>query len=287
MDLTLRTDYWQDRAARKAFMDFIYEIHGLDFSRWDSGGYWDPAYTAFSFFQGQRVVASVCIYRMDTILNGKPAPMTQISGVGTLPEWRHKGLNRTLTEMGLEWAGNAPVATFLFSDEEAVPYYLKSGFEPLDEYIETMSICGREPIRGAHKLELERPSDLQKIKGYVDESAPISNRFCLINPRLTMFHLLYFLSDVIYEIPELECLVCYRREEAVLRIFTVLGTRIPVFQNLYPYIALPSDRKVEFHFYADKLGVVGTELEPLAENMPMCKGPFPLEQPVFPYTMRA
>jgi len=34
-------------------------------------------------------------------LNGENTRVAQISGVGTLPEWRRKGLNRQLTDIGL------------------------------------------------------------------------------------------------------------------------------------------------------------------------------------------
>ena len=41
MDLDLRNDYWEDSEAREAFKAFILDIHGLDFSEWETRGYWD------------------------------------------------------------------------------------------------------------------------------------------------------------------------------------------------------------------------------------------------------
>ena len=79
-DLELRTHYWDDPAAKAAFKRFILKIHGLDFSEWDSCGYWDHAYTPFSFFDGDTVVASVCIYLLDAVLNGENTRVAQISG---------------------------------------------------------------------------------------------------------------------------------------------------------------------------------------------------------------
>ena len=91
MDLELRTHYWDDRNALAAFKTFILNIHGLDFSEWESRGYWDHAYTPFSFFDGDTIVASVCVYMLDAVLNGNNTRVAQISGVGTLPDWRRKG----------------------------------------------------------------------------------------------------------------------------------------------------------------------------------------------------
>jgi len=51
MGLAMKTEYWDDPKALCAFKEFMLEIHGLDFSEWESGGYWDDAYTPFSFFK--------------------------------------------------------------------------------------------------------------------------------------------------------------------------------------------------------------------------------------------
>ena len=88
MDLAMRTEYWDDPKALRAFKEFMVKIFGLDFSEWESGGYWDNAYTPFSFFNGETVVASVCIYLLDAVIDGNTTCVAQISGVGTLAEWR-------------------------------------------------------------------------------------------------------------------------------------------------------------------------------------------------------
>ena len=61
MGLDYRTDYWEDRRARAEFQSFIREIHGLDFRLWEEMGCWDPLYRPFSFFEGDRLVASTCL----------------------------------------------------------------------------------------------------------------------------------------------------------------------------------------------------------------------------------
>jgi len=47
MDLSLRTEYRDDPEALCAFKAFMIQIFGLDFSEWESGGYWDDAYTKY------------------------------------------------------------------------------------------------------------------------------------------------------------------------------------------------------------------------------------------------
>ena len=80
MSLSLRTGYWDDLAARDAFKEFLITIHGLDLSEWESAGYWDYAYAPFSFFDGEQVVSSVCVYSLRAVIDGEPARVAQLSG---------------------------------------------------------------------------------------------------------------------------------------------------------------------------------------------------------------
>ena len=287
MNLALRTEYWHDPKARGAFKAFMLEIHGLDFSEWESGGYWDDAYTPFSFFQGDSVVASVCIYLLDAVIDGEPTHVAQISGVGTLPEWRRKGLNRQLTDVGLEWAKDRHDGVFLFADTDAIPFYQKCGFRPIDEYVEIVKVTPVPNLGGAVKLDPGNKHELDRIYEYATQRTPVSDTFSVLNAKLVMFHVLYGLSHHVYEIPDLGCLVFYRREKDCLSIFDIVGERIPRLEELYPYIAGEDDRFIEFHFHTDKLGLDVIKTRPILGNNPFVNGAFPVDKPVFPYTSRA
>ena len=121
MNLAVKTRYWDDPKARGAFQEFVLEIHGLDFSRWESGGYWDHAYIPFSFFEGDTIVSSVCIYLLDAVIDGEATHLAQVSGVGTLPEWRHRADKLGLDERGTRpLPGNNPLAKGSFPVERPV-----------------------------------------------------------------------------------------------------------------------------------------------------------------------
>jgi GNAT superfamily N-acetyltransferase len=263
------------------------EIHGLDFSEWESAGYWDNAYTPFSFFNGDTVVASVCIYLLDAVIDAEATRVAQISGVGTLPEWRGRGLNRQLTNVGLDWAEGKHNGVFLFADTDAIPFYRKCGFRPIDEYVELTEVTPVPQCSGAVKLDPGRKHDLDKIYDYAKRRAPVSERFSVLNGKLIMFHVLHRLRALAYEIPDLECLVFYERAKGCLSIFDIVGERVPRLKELYPYISDVNDKAIEFHFHADKLGLDETRIQPLLGNNPFVKRGFPLERPIFPFTCRA
>jgi predicted N-acetyltransferase YhbS len=287
MELQLKTNYWNDHEASAAFKEFILKIHGLDFTKWESCGYWDQAYTPFSYFAGETVVASVCVYLLDAVLDGRNTRIAQISGVGTLPEWRRKGLNRELTDIGLTWAEGKHEGVFLFSTTDAIPYYERCGFSRINEYVETTQV---EPVSnrdGAVKLDPDCKQELDRIYRYATQRVPVSDRFSVLNAKLVMFHVLYGLGDCVLELPDLECLVLYKREDDVLTIYDIVGERIPRFDDFYPYLADPNDRVIEFHFGTDKLGLKSSGTRLLVGNNPFVLGAFPIETPVFPFTSRA
>jgi GNAT superfamily N-acetyltransferase len=287
MNLELRTEYWNDPEARAAFKKFILDIHGLDFSEWDSAGYWDDAYTPFSYFEGGAVVASVCIYLLNAVVDGEPTRLAQISGVGTAADRRRQGLNRQLTEIGLGWAQDLHDGVFLFSDPDAIPFYRRCGFRPIEEYVQ---VAQADPVpnrRGAIKLDPGRKQDLDRIYEYAQRRAPVSDRFSVLNEKLVMFHALHGLRDRTYEIPDLGCVVFYKRARGCLSIFDVVGEKVPRWKELYPYISDETDEETEFHFHPEKLDPGSCRSRPLRGNHPFVRDPFPVEKPVFPFTSRA
>ena len=281
----LRTQYWNDPVAKASFKQFAMDIFGLDFSDWDKAGFWDKAFTAFSYFDGDEVVANTCLYLLPAIINGRKTQLAQISTVGTRADLRRQGMNRELTEIALDWAKGKQDGVFLFSDEDAVPFYERIGFSPQEEFLEVIDAKPVTSREGAIKLDPQ--SDLAKIHDYAQNRVPISNKLSIGNEKLTMFHALYFLRDLIYEIPELDCFVACKRSEERLKIFDIVGKQIPSWKELHPFIADAGDREVEFHFHTDKLGLSAVRQIPLKGNLPFVWNTFPVKTPVFPYTSRA
>ena len=286
--MELREQYWDDAEAKQAFRDFIMEIHRLNFHQWESNGFWDDAYTPFSYFVDGKVVSSVCLYLLPAVVDGRETQLVQVSGVGTQPEFRRRGLNRELTEYALKWASGKHEGVFLFSDDDAIPYYERCGFSGIGEELERAALgqCAARP--GLQKLDPGKQDDLDRIYRYACERAPVSQKFAIMNERLFMFHALYTLKDCLYEIPELDCLVCFRRDGGHLNISDVVAKSMPSFDSLYPFLAVEGDRSVEFHFHSDQLQLEKTERRSLEGNNLMTLDGFWTDgAPVFPYIGRA
>ena len=289
MNLTYIDNYWDDPELKRKFIDFLIEIFGLDLSLWDRMGFWDNNYRPFSFFEGDRLVSSLCLYSLDMMIAGKLCRVAQVSGVGTLPEYRRQGLNSELTRKALAWAQDHHDFFFLFADEEAYPFYESCGFRRADEHQVSISVTGESALPGAEKLDIRNQDHLELICRCAAEREQVSDELGVLSQKLFLFWYLYFLRENIYYIADLDVLVPFKREKGLLTIFDIVGRKLPTFIEVYPYIRSESDKTIEFLFMVDKMNLSGSVRIETRDTGLHLLGDFPLQgtQFIFPCTAHA
>lgn len=290
-ELILRQGYWRDVDARRAFQKFLIEIHGLDLARWEAAGFWDhERYLPFSFFdEGGAVVASLCVFSLDLVVDGRPCRAGQLSGVGTDPRFRRQGLNRQLTEVALASVAEDHDFVFLFAAEEALAFYAACGFQIIEESQTFLEVEGREPRAGLLQVDVSDEQMLSSLAEAAHRRAPVSHRLGALNPRLLLFHVLYTLTDSVFFLPALDVYVLLKHEGDRLTVFDVIGETVPTFAELYPFLARLETREVLFGFDPDLLEPSGLEWRPMPETLCHDRGDFPLRRSsfIFPYTSHA
>ena len=287
-DPILRTAYWQDLAARRAFQDFIRGIFGLDFTRWDKAGYWDDDYSPYSFFAEDRVLASLCIYTMPAVVHGESCKVAQVSGVGTLAEYRRQGLNRKLHEIALPEALAEHRFAFLYADDAAVPFYRNRGFRPMPAYSVVVPLPAIAAGEGIEKLDQADPAVLDSLYRLACVREPTSQTFSTANPKLVMYHVMYRLRSHAWRIPALDAVVLMKRDGQRTIVYDILARKLPRYEQLAPYLAGGEAREVEFRFPVDQLDVPEYSLRELpGENLHVMGGYDLGPQPVLPFTSTA
>ena len=288
MKLTFKTDFWDQPELRIELIRFIKQIHNLDLSRWDQLGYWDRNHRPFSYFDGDRMVANATLFTMNMRVNGKDCQVAQMSGVGTDPEYRHKGLAYELDIKAMEWAREKHGFYYLFADEEAFRLYEKCGFRRVVEHKSRIKVNGCEQSGDIRKLDTGSKDDLDLIYRIACERTPVSNLFGVNRPKLLMFWCLYFLSANIYYIKELDMIIMMERKDELLTVFDIVSNKMSEFSDIYPFISEPTDHQVEFMFMPDRLNAGECEKIPLGldRGTHLC-GEFPLEGQEFNIPMTA
>jgi len=288
--LTYRAHYWDDLHAKELFKEFLLSIHGLDLSLWDEEGFWDDEhYTAFSLFDGDRIVATTNLFSMEMVVEGVPRRLGQFSGVGTAPEFRRRGMNRWLTEQALESAGANHDGFFLFADEEAVPFYAKCGFVPVEETIPVVSVAAPTPVPGLRRLDPGNRGDLALLSRLAGERSPVSDLLGVWNARLLLFHCLYTMRDCLYYVSDLDAAVFFEVDSGILTVYDIVGRRVPPFAELHPFISGIPHHEVRFLFMPDKMGVDPTRWTSLEDSGLQVLPPLRLPEPqcLFPQVSRA
>ena len=286
--MIFRSAYWHDLAAREAFKQFILAIHGVDFDDWDSG-YWDDEYRPYSYFEDGRVVASMCIYTMPAIVNGEACRVAQVSGVGTLPQYRLQGLNRKLHEIALAEAMPNHRFAFLYADDEAIPFYLKCGFRPVTAHAAVVPLPPKPaPPLAVEKLDLGVPAVREALYRVASERGPLSHTFSTHNPKLVMYHLLYRLRDHMWHVPALDAVILMRADAGKVIVYDILAAEPPRFQDLVRVLAAGGASEAEFRFSIDRLKAPAASLRELPGHNVHVMGDFPFgAHPVFPSTSQA
>lgn len=257
-DLDYHFDYANDVRRQVAFQDFLIDIHGLDLARWEARVGFDPRFVSFSFFEDDRVVASVSIYSIDMLLDGAWKNVAQISSVGTRAEYRRRGLNAELTRRALEWARETGhVGSFLFSDEDAKGFYRKQGFVEVSEWIARLPARAR-PRTGARQLDFDRDEAL--IRRLVDSRSPVSHRVGVRSPRLDLFHLLYEDAGNMCYVEALDLLVCAEEKDGTLEVYDLIGPTLPPWAEIEPWLTRLRTRNVDLWLTPDLLQVEDFEL---------------------------
>lgn len=289
MNLSFRENYWDSLELKVEFISFLNRIHRLDLSLWDKMGFWDHNYRPFSYFDGNSLVSNVCVYSMDMTIQGKQRLVAQISAVGTLPEYRRRGLSFKLTQKAIDWARNNHDFFFLFADQDAYDFYKKCGFRPVDEYKASIAVSGGVAQPGAVKLDIQRKDHIELIYRIASDRDSASDVLGVSNKKLFMFWCLYSLKDHIYYVPELDVLVLYKRDNGLITIFDIVGSKVPAFSKIYPYICGEIDKTIEFLFMVDKLNLGSFDRINVEDNGTHILGDFPLEGTrfIFPFTAHA
>jgi GNAT superfamily N-acetyltransferase len=188
MPLHALTITHEDRTWQGAFLDFIPQVFPrVDFHEWHTLGGWNDSYVAYAWADGERIVANVSVSRMELSLQGQSVRGWQLGAVGTLPEYRGRGLQRSLLTrvLGVLDAVAAPESahpthnalTFLFANDRVLEFYPRFGFTRVEEsqFVAAHSVLPAGPALRA--LALTDPADRALVERTARAGEPVSPSF--------------------------------------------------------------------------------------------------------------
>ncbi len=198
LNFTIVKNYRTTDTLRASFNKLTNETFVFDFNDWYNNGYWNDNYIPYSIIIDNEIIANVSVNIMNFNDNGIIRHFIQLGTVMTKPEYRNKGLIRTLMneiEKDYPYVGG----TFLFANDEVLEFYKKFGFTEADEYQYSKNVTITNEA-SAVKAPMNDKSDWDKVKASIDESTP-NGAFELVgNSDLNMFYLASFMKDSVYKV---------------------------------------------------------------------------------------
>lgn len=284
-----RSNYFGDPAAKAAFKDFAREIFGLDFTPWEERGLWDDAYVPYSIFDGDTVVANICVYPSDMTVGGSRRSGLELLTVGTLPDWRGRGLQRRIWETIRAQEVPRHDFVFLFT-ESAAGLYEKLGLQRQPEFFHRLARSPRpssSPIN-SRKLDPDESDDYRILTSLAHDRVPVSRKIGFQNPKLLLFMLIGPYRNDLHYLPDLDAIVVIESAEDAIRIHDIVGRSMPTLASIEGFLAQFQAQQIDFLFCPDQLGPVETTDLPLVEDTLMTSADFSMPtHTLFPFSIRA
>lgn len=253
----------------KSYDRFTQRIFNFDLEYWRNAGHWKNQYFPNSFVENNHVIANVSASIMRIQLNNKPIQAIQFGSVGVLPEYRGKGLARSLMEKVLNEYKQFPLI-FLFASDDVAEFYMKCGFRRVDERLPFVNI--EKVQKKAEPIKITKDSEHIKrlLSGKLQHSAIIDARE---NESIYRFHLMYNFSDNIFYIKEKDIVFIADYENDTVNIYDIMSTNKITFEEIEGHILKEGIKKVCFHFTPDWLDV-DYKIEVITDNALYVYGSF-------------
>lgn len=211
-------NFKDNKQYRQSLNGLIMKVFGFDFEDWYRQGFWTDKYIPYSLLYKDNVVANVSISIMDLIIEEKPTKAIQIGTVVTDPDYRNRGLSRTLIERVLKDVSKSYEFIYLYANDTVTDFYPRFGFIKTAEYIHSSVISKGSVNYSFSKLNINDMKDRKLLIELIKDSIPLSRYSMINNMELIMFYLGYFMSEDIYYCrdQDLAAVVQYKEQEMFL-----------------------------------------------------------------------
>ena len=224
-ELQFIKNYRDNEQYRESFFQLANSVFGLNFKSWYQHGFWGIGYIPFSYVVDDKVVANVSINIIDFIIEGKQKRALQVGTVMTHPDYRNRGLSKSLMNKVLEEYKNMYDFMYLFANESVLDFYPKFGFEIVDEYQFSINFSSNQKSKNKpRKLNITNEEDINFIFKFAKERIPVSDRFSTGNSQgILMYYCLNVFCNDIYYLESEDVIIIFNEEENQIDIFDIIS----------------------------------------------------------------
>ncbi len=276
--------YRQDEQLRNSFNELAKSTFDLSFEDWYQNGYWTDNYNPYSIVAGDKVVANVSVNSMNFEIDGKSRKYLQLGTVMTDPEYRNRGLIRSLMrEVEKDYLDKVD-GIYLFANDSVVSFYPQFGYRTGTEYryrkelsrpVDAAGAAGgangagdaqaqtAQGVTQARPVPMNNKEDWAILEEAIDRSASNSAFDMKNNKGLIMFYVTKFMQSSVYFVPSESAYVVAELEEEDLFLHAIYSPE-PVNMDTIIEAFGEGIRTVTFGF--TPLNPQGCQIEELHEE---------------------
>lgn len=255
-DKKIIENYRDNHNLVKKYHELIANVFpSISFREWYSKRFWTDKYIPFSIMESDKIISSASVAEMDIIYKGENKKAIQIGAVGTLPEYRNKGLSRKLMIHIINKYKHEVDFFFLHANETVLEFYPKFGFKSVIEttFEQTLNI----PISeySARKLDISKHEDYSLLINLLKNRKVISKLFGADNyQHITMWYVLNLYHENLFYLENEEVIFIKTESEDNLKIIDVIyANPFDINLALKKIIISNTLTSIKYYFSPDQL----------------------------------
>lgn len=250
-------DYKNIDRYRLSFNKLVNRVFGIDFEKWHQHGFWDDTYVCHSYVDQNEVVANVSASKLEMIIDGEAMKALQIGTVMTHPDYRGRGLSKSLMEMVLKKYEPEYDFIYLFANNRVLSFYPKFGFTSAGQCRYSIDITDSDIIKkkehaAVKKLDIMNEQDRKLLREISQGRRPVSQRLGVKNGEsILLWHCLNVYHENLFYLPEDKAIVIYKIEAGTLHLYDIVSPDKIEIGNILRKIGGAGVRKVIFYYTPD------------------------------------
>jgi hypothetical protein len=207
--------------------------------------------------------------------------------VGTLPEYRNRGLQRQVLERLL--ASTAPDdLVFLFANHQVLDFYPRFGFRRAHEWL-FRAEHQAEPVGAPLRvLQVENADDRALLQRVTAKAEPVTDRFGARDyGRIILWYWCNFYRDGLRYAPEHDAIFAVEQSGALLRIYDIASAGPLDVASYVPRLITAPIAEIEFGFTPTRFWPSARPRADYTDSPLFVRGPYELPDEPFKYPMLA
>jgi predicted N-acetyltransferase YhbS len=209
---------------------------------------WESASTPFFYLKDGRVVSHVGVIEIPLVLMGQPVRVGSLHAVATHPGYRRRGYYGLLMEEALQECGKSYETLILTTENPE--YYEPFGFRIVEEHCFQLRHHSPGDSDGLRLIDTQASRDVALLHRLLETREPVSRVVGVVNEK-AVFCFNEGRRPLRYA-EDLDAIVCMELDGARLRLFDVVGPKLPPLAELMERVPQGSD-EVSFYFAPDRL----------------------------------